>query len=195
MKVTLLLLCFCFSTITYSIDVVINSVVLDSDMDASDCLNASLQPGYDLTVSNAIEDGLRIGGDLVGGLLRDANCNVLAWWYDGMVNGTNALNVTGTYDFNTTFPPDSRPFVISFHDLTAEVGLDEILSTPPSASLVFDPILSRADCSILPDLLKNTCPFAEATLVPTLGEWGLIVLAIMMMIFGVLSIYQRKIKV
>ena len=97
----------------------------------------------------------------------------------------------GMYDNMTTFPPDSRPFTLSFHDITSEVMLDEILDTPPLATLDFDPSAAHANCAALPDLGTPDCPFAEVEVVPTMGEWAIISLTLLLLIFGVVAIRRE----
>ncbi len=189
MRFYLVIFVICLSTSLFSIDIIINSASLQP---GSDCLSG-IDPTYDLTISNAIDDGdvIFTGQDVFAGLLRDGDCTVLGWWIESATNGNYINTIPGIYDGITTFPPDTRPFTISFHDVTSSsIQLTDILNTPQVVSLVFDPSATHPNCAALTDIGTPNCPFAMVQIVPTLGEWGLISLALTLMIFSVVGIRQ-----
>ena len=140
------------------------------------------------------QDTLAAGLDVIGGLLRDGDCTVIAWWTIGVNDGNRIDTISGTFDFLTTFPPDAKPFTLSLHDITRinSTSLDELLDTPPLASLVFDPSAAHPNCATLNDVGIPDCPFASPQIVPTLGEWGVITLGLILIIFGTIHMRQNS---
>lgn len=176
-----------------TISIKINSASIDL---GSDCVTGfSLL--YELEVSNVVDNCSLYGGALTGdcfsGLLRDGNCNVIGYWQESAsANGILSGSVYGHYPpgFGIV-PPTARPFTLSFHDFLDESpSLNGIVDTPPAASIVIDPSAASTTCSSLTDVGTPSCSFAEP--IPTLGQWGVIIVSFLLCILSIVSLRDSQ---
>ena len=114
-------------------------------------------------------------------------------YYVYMVDGNNkvinyvSFNIpwAGTpFRFNTTTIPDNGPFkIFASHDFTAQNNVHTGQEISP---IVFDA-----------NALDPDCPAASAPMqpesIPTISEWGIMVMSLCMLIFGVVSLKNKRI--
>ena len=177
-------------------EITVNNVSLDP-FPLTDCTN-SLHVTFDLSYANLVDDNfydgitdLR-GFDIYDIVIRDGDCNLIFYTFDFVMPGTttDVFTIPGLLNDPSLTVPVSAPFTVSFHDTdNPNTSQTSYLDTPPLAVFLLDPASAGGDCSSLPNVGTQDCPFAVAP-IPTLSQWGLIILSMMLVIIGIA--YQKQ---
>ena len=160
---------------------------------------------YNVDITGAGDDmDILFPGDLLAIILRDGDCNVFIHAEAGFVNGTGiSRDVQATFGGGLPAPVNGY-WTMTIHDI-CEIGggpatIAAILNTVPLATLIIDhtSLPPSSICDILPTVTTTpSCPMGTAVVscfnpIPTMSQWGLIVLGLALTIFGVSALRQRK---